>query len=162
MNRVNRYISFELLFALLIIIAYFLPWLDMGLIKAVGWDIPKLQKTITKVTNLFSRNKSFIYQTYAIFGVPVLSAISMLLWVMLKKKASRFFLYLSSILGFVLSLYLYTALPKVGSGVYLLTGSTLLSIIYLVLSRKKKSNNNLSERDNSQPNPTTDLSQSGE
>ena len=60
MEKKNRYLSFELIFALLFIIAFFLPWLDKWGVKIVGWDVPDLQKKITKATNfikIFSKNK---------------------------------------------------------------------------------------------------------
>ncbi len=135
MEKVNRYISFELLFALLFIIAFFLPWLDMGAWKVVGWDIPGLQKNLTKVTNvfkLFSKNKESVYTTYVVYLVPLFSIIAMCLWILLKTRAARFILMVTSIFAFIVSLNLFYKLPKIGSGVYLLCGASILSVVYLL------------------------------
>ena len=139
MEKLNRYISFELLFCILFIIAFSLPWLDMGLVKIVGWDIPDIQKKLTKVTNFFSRNKESIYTTYVVYLIPSFSIITAILWISLKKKTARVLLFFTGILGFVVSLNLFYKLPKAGSGVYLLTGTSILTILYLifVLRRKK-------------------------
>lgn len=136
MDKLNRYISFELLLALLIIIAFFLPWIDAGLVKVVGWDIPRTQKSVTKVTNFFSKNKESIYQTYAIFLVPAFSLLSMIFWIYMKQTISRVILFISGLFGFILSIYLFFNLPKIGNGVYLLCISSLISIIYLFFSFK--------------------------
>ncbi len=86
MEKLNRYLSFELLFAILFVIAFSLPWLDMGMIKIVGWDIPDIQKKLTKVTNFFSKNKESVYTTYAVYLIPIFSIISGILWLSLKKR----------------------------------------------------------------------------
>lgn len=139
MEKLNRYLSFELLFALLFIIAFFLPWVDMGLLKIIGWDIPSWKKTITKFSNFVSRNKTSIYQAYIVYLIPVFSILVMTLWVTLKQKMARILLACTGIFTFALSIYLYFSVPKAGSGIYLLFVSSLLSIIYLYfIFRKKK------------------------
>lgn len=138
MDKLNRYISFELLFALLFIIAFSLPWLDMGLVKIVGWDIPDIQKKVTKVTNFFSRNKESVYITYVVYLVPLLSIFSAVSWLSLKKKSARVLLMIVGILAFVVSLNLFYKLPKYGSGVYLLCATSILSVVYLIIIFRKK------------------------
>ncbi|MBD8389081.1 hypothetical protein [Dysgonomonas sp. BGC7] len=142
MEKINRYISFEILFAILFIIAFFLPWLDWGMIKIVGWDIPDIQKKITKVSNFFSRNKESVYTTYIVYLIPILSLIVFSTWLALKKKTARALLMTTGILAFIVSLNLFYKLPKAGSGVYLLCGTSILSIVYLIFiyrrNRKKK------------------------
>ncbi|MDR1714944.1 MAG: hypothetical protein LBS20_03785 [Prevotella sp.] len=138
MDKLNRYISFELLFALLFIIAFSLPWLDMGLVKIVGWDIPDIQKKVTKVTNFFSRNKESVYTTYVVYLVPLLSIFSAVSWLSLKKKSARVLLMIAGILAFVVSLNLFYKLPKYGSGVYLLFATSILSVVYLIIIFRKK------------------------
>lgn len=147
MEKLNRYISFELLFCILFIIAFSLPWLDMGLVKIVGWDIPDIQKKLTKVTNFFSRNKESIYTTYVVYLIPLFSIITAILWISLKKKTARALLFFTGILGFVVSLNLFYKLPKAGSGVYLLTGTSILTILYLIfVLRRKKDKTDLIEK----------------
>lgn len=142
MEKINRYISFEILFAILFIIAFFLPWLDWGMIKIVGWDIPDIQKKITKVSNFFSRNKESVYTTYIVYLIPILSLIVFSTWLALKKKTARALLMTTGILAFIVSLNLFYKLPKAGSGVYLLCGTSILSIVYLIFiyrrNRKQK------------------------
>ena len=153
MDKLNRYISFELLFALLFIIAFSLPWLDMGLVKIVGWDIPDIQKKVTKVTNFFSRNKESVYTTYVVYLVPLLSIFSAVLWLSLKKKSARILLMVAGILAFVVSLNLFHKLPKYGSGVYLLFATSILSVAYLIIIFRKKKVKPAIEDDNLLDNP---------
>lgn len=153
MDKLNRYISFELLFALLFIIAFSLPWLDMGLVKIVGWDIPDIQKKVTKVTNFFSRNKESVYTTYVVYLVPLLSILSAVLWLSLKKKSARILLMVAGILAFVVSLNLFYKLPKYGSGVYLLFATSILSVAYLTIVFRKKKVKPTIEDDNLLDNP---------
>ncbi|EGK01861.1 hypothetical protein [Dysgonomonas gadei] len=153
MDKLNRYISFELLFALLFIIAFSLPWLDMGLVKIVGWDIPDIQKKVTKVTNFFSRNKESVYTTYVVYLVPLLSIFSAVLWLSLKKKSARILLMVAGILAFVVSLNLFYKLPKYGSGVYLLFATSILSVAYLIIIFRKKKVKPAIEDDNLLDNP---------
>lgn len=143
MEKQNRFLSFELLLAILFIIAFFLPWLDWGMLKVVGWDIPDLQKKMTKVTNffkLFSKNKEWIYSTHVVYVIPLLSLVTMAFWMILKKKISRVLLMITGIFGLIVSLNLFYKLPKAGSGVYLLTACSVVSIVYLIIifGRKKK------------------------
>ncbi len=148
MEKLNRYLSFELLFAILFVIAFSLPWLDMGMIKIVGWDIPDIQKKLTKVTNFFSKNKESVYTTYAVYLIPIFSIISGILWLSLKKKASRVVLMITGVFAFIISLVLFYKLPKSGSGVYLLCGTSVLSIIYLIIAFRRKNTEILTEINN--------------
>lgn len=139
MNKINRFVSIEIILALLIIIAFFLPWIDLGIIKMTGWEIPNLQKKITQVGNFFSRNKSSIYTSYAIFLLPLLSAGIIALWILAKEKIARILLAINGILGTALSVYLFFSLPKRGStGIYLLFLASLLAVIYAVFLYLKK------------------------
>lgn len=143
MNKLNKFISLELLFAILLIAAFFMPWLDYGLLKKTGWEIPGFQKGIVKVSNfvnIFSKEKESEYTAYAVFSIPVLSALVCLLWIWAKQRAARVFLFITGLVGFAISLNLFYKLPKAGSGVYLLCGVSLLSMIYcfFMLKRKKK------------------------
>jgi len=143
MGRLNRYISFEMILAALLIAAFFLPWLDWGPIKKIGWDIPDFQKTITKTTNFFkffSKNKEWEYTTHVVFAIPGLSVLVCLLWIWAKRKAARVFLLITGIVGFIVSLNLFYKLPKAGSGVYLLCGASVAAVVYciFILRRKKK------------------------
>ncbi|MFV0331146.1 MAG: hypothetical protein ACK5KL_15225 [Dysgonomonas sp.] len=140
MSKLNRYISLEMVFAILLIVAFFLPWLDWGLLKKTGWDIPGFQQGVTKTTNFikfFSKNKESEYTAYVIFSIPFLSVIVCLLCIWLKQKAARFFLLITGVLGIVISLNLFYKLPKAGSGVYLLCGVSVLSVIYCILMLRK-------------------------
>ncbi len=148
MEKLNRYLSFELLFAILFVIAFSLPWLDMGMIKIIGWDIPDIQKKLTKVTNFFSKNKESVYTTYAVYLIPIFSIISGILWLSLKKKASRVVLMITGVFAFIISLVLFYKLPKSGSGVYLLCGTSVLSIIYLIIAFRRKNTEILTEINN--------------
>lgn len=138
MNKLNRYISFELLFCILFIVAFSLPWLDMGLIKIVGWDIPDIQKKLTRLTNFFSHNKESKYTTYVVYLIPLFSIITSILWIKMKQKTARILLLITGILGIVVSFNLFYKLPKPGSGVYLLTATSFLSVIYLYFTLRKK------------------------
>jgi len=141
--KTNRYLSFELFLALLLIIAFFLPWLDWGLIKVVGWDIPDLQKKMTKATNFFkffSKNKESEYTAYVVYFIPLFSIIIMSSWLLLKQKFSRILLMFTAVFALLVSFNLFYKLPKAGSGVYLLCGASIVTIVYLIIafSRKKK------------------------
>lgn len=143
MEKTNRYVSFELLLALLFIIAFFLPWLDMGLVKVVGWDIPDIQKKMTKVTNffkLFSKNKESVYTTYIIYLIPLFSFIVMSLWLLAKPRIARILLMVTGFFALIVSFNLFYKLPKIGSGVYLLCGASVVTIVYLIIifRRNKK------------------------
>lgn len=150
MNKHNRYFSFELLFALLFIIAFFLPWLDWKMVKVVGWDIPDLQKKMTQISNFFkffSKNKDWVYSTHVVYLIPFFSAIVISLWLMVRPKLGRILLFITSIFSLIVSLNLFYKLPKAGSGVYLLCGASILSIIYLlyIFSQRKKARTELIE-----------------
>ncbi|GAB6008735.1 hypothetical protein [Dysgonomonas reticulitermitis] len=153
MHKLNRYISIEMVFAILLIIAFFLPWLDWGLLKKTGWDIPGFQQGVTKTTNFikfFSKNKESEYTAYVVFSIPFLSVIVCLLWIWLKRKAARFFLLITGILGVAISINLFYKLPKAGSGVYLLCGVSVLSVIYCIsMLRKKKKPEEVTDGDGS-------------
>jgi O-antigen/teichoic acid export membrane protein len=128
-------------FAILLIVAFFLPWLDWGLLKKTGWDIPGFQQGMTKTTNFikfFSKNKESEYTAYVVFSIPFLSVIVCLLWIWLKQKAARFFLLITGILGIAISINLFYKLPKAGSGVYLLCVVSVLSVIYCILMLRKR------------------------
>ena len=143
MHKLNRYISIEMVFAILLIVSFFLPWLDLGLLKKTGWDIPGFQQGVTKTTNFikfFSKNKESEYTAYVIFSIPFLSVVVCLLWIWLKQKAARFFLLIAGILGIAISLNLFYKLPKAGSGVYLLCAVSALSVIYCILMLRKRKN----------------------
>lgn len=151
MNKINRFVSIEIILALLIIIAFFLPWIDLGIIKMTGWEIPNLQKKITQVGNFFSRNKSSIYTSYAIFFLPLLSAGIIALWILAKEKLAQILLFINGILGTTLSVYLFFSLPKRGStGIYLLFLASLLAVIYAVFLYRKKRKACLIEEDTSE------------
>lgn len=150
MEKHNRFLSFELLFALLLIIAFFLPWLDWKMIKVVGWDIPDLQKKMTQVTNFFkffSKNKDWVYSTHIVYLVPLFSIMVISLWLMVRPKLARILLFITSIFSFIVSLNLFYKLPKSGSGVYLLCGTSVIAIIYLIyiFSQRKKAKTELIE-----------------
>lgn len=142
MRKSYRFLSFELLLATLLIVAFCLPWLDMWGVKVVGWDIPDLQKKMTKVTNFFkffSKNKEWIYSTHVVYLIPLLSSLVILTWLFLKKKTSRILLLIAGIFSVVVVINLFMKLPKAGSGVYLLAITSLISIIYsFIVLRKKK------------------------
>lgn len=146
MAKINRYISIEMILAILLIAAFFLPWLDWGILKKTGWDIPGFQKGITKTTNFFkffSKNKEFEHTAYAVYIVPIFSVFVFLLWVWLKQKTARVLLFITGIIGIVLSINLFYSLPKAGNGVYLLCGTSIFAVVYLlfVFMRKKKAKN---------------------
>lgn len=143
-----------MIFAILLIVAFFLPWLDWGPLKKTGWDIPGFQQGVTKVTNFvkfFSKNKESEYTAYVVFSIPFLSVIVCLLWIWLKQKAARVFLLITGILGFAISLNLFYKLPKAGSGVYLLCGVSALSVLYCILMlRKRKKTDEITDIDKSE------------
>lgn len=152
MNKKNRYLSFELLFALLLIIAFFLPWLDKWGIKIVGWDIPDLQKKMIRVGNFFkffSKNKDWIYSTHVIYLIPAFSIIVMGLWLTLKQKIARILLFITGVFSLIVSFNLFYKLPKAGSGVYLLCGTSILIIVYSIIIFKRKNRNPTELIDNS-------------
>lgn len=143
MNKNNRFLSLELLLAILLIVAFFLPWLDMWGVRVVGWDIPDLQKKMTKVTNFFkffSKNKEWIYSTHVVYLIPILSSLVIVTWLFLKKKVSRVLLLITGLFSIVVVVNLFMKLPKAGNGVYLLAVVSTLSTIYsiTVLRKKKK------------------------
>ncbi len=143
MNKLNRYFSIELVFAILLIVAFFLPWLDWGLLRKTGWDIPGFQQGVTKTTNFinfFSKNKESEYTAYVVFSIPFLSVIICLLWMWMKEKAARIFLLITGVIGVAVSINLFYKLPKAESGVYLLCAVSALSVIYctLILRKRKK------------------------
>lgn len=151
MNKINRFVSIEISLALLIIIAFFLPWIDLGIVKMTGWEIPNLQKKISQVGNFFSRNKSSIYTSYAIFLLPLISTGIIALWILTKEKLARILLTINGIFGTTLSVYLFFSLPKRGStGIYLLFLVSLLAVIYAVYLYRKKNKTCLIEEDSSE------------
>lgn len=154
MNKLNRYFSIELVFAILLIVAFFLPWLDWGLLRKTGWDIPGFQQGMTQTTNFikfFSKNKESEYTAYVVFSIPFLSVIVCLLWIWMKEKAARIFLLITGILGIAISLNLFYKLPKAGSGVYLLCAVSTLSVIYCILIlRKRKTKEEIADVDKSE------------
>lgn len=143
MSKRNRFLSLELLLAILFIAAFFLPWLDMWGVKVVGWDIPDLQKKMTKVTNFFkffSKNKEWIYSTHIVYIIPILSSLVILTWLFLRKKVSQVLLLITGVFSVVVVVNLFMKLPKAGNGVYLLAVTSVLAVIYsiIVLRRKKE------------------------
>lgn len=142
MIKKNRFFSFELLLAVLLIVAFFLPWLDMWGIKVSGWDIPELQKKMTKVTNFFKffSKKDWVYSTHVVYLIPVLSSLVILFWLFLRVRFARILLMITGIFSAIVTVNLFYKLPKAGTGVYLLAATTIVIIIYsiIIFRRKKK------------------------
>ncbi len=114
-----------------------------GLVKVVGWDIPDIQKKMTKVTNFFkffSKNKESVYTTYIIYLIPLFSFIVMSLWLLAKPRIARILLMVTGFFALIVSFNLFYKLPKIGSGVYLLCGASVVTIVYLIIifRRNKK------------------------
>lgn len=148
MGKHHRIFSFELLIAILLIVAFFLPWLDWKMVKVDGWDIPELQKKLTQVGNFFkffSKNKDWVYSTHIVYLIPFFSIIVICLWLAVRPKLARTLLFITSIFSLIVSVNLFYKLPKVGNGVYLLCGTSAVAVIYLlyVFRQKKKTKTRL-------------------
>lgn len=150
MEKLKRFVSIEIVLALLIIICYFLPWVDFGIFKITGWEIPtmKLIKIMNKVGDLFSKEQTNPYQYHVIYIIPLLSILSAIFWVLLKKKISRILLCIDGIVGAALSIYFFITMSHIGKGIYLLLVFSIISIVYTIFQfkRTQKStleNNNL-------------------
>lgn len=141
MNKKNRFVSIELLLAILIIVAFFLPWIDAGIVKFTGWEIPNMNRKITNITNtlnIFSKKKDWADQGYVLFIMPFLSSLVIGCWIMMKPKIAQSILLLNGFVGVVFGIYMFFTLPKVGSGVYMLLIVALLSLVYSFIVLKKK------------------------
>ncbi len=55
---------------------------------------------------------------------------------------------ITGVFAFIISLVLFYKLPKSGSGVYLLCGTSVLSIIYLIIAFRRKNTEILTEINN--------------
>lgn len=135
MNKITRFLSIELVLTLLILLAFSLPWLDMGFVlKMNGWQIPELKTKITKVANFFSSNKSFLYTTHAVYIIPILSIGATLFAAYAKPKTGRMVMAIACIFASIISIMLKLQLPKAGTGVYLLGAVGLIGLAYVALA----------------------------
>lgn len=154
MEKLKRFISAEIVLALLMIICYFLPWVDFGIFKITGWEIPtmKLIKIMDKVGDLFSKQQSNPYKYHVIYIIPSLSILSALFWILVKKKVSRILLFINGIVGIGLSLYFFITMSNIGKGIYLLLLISIISVVYTIFQLKK------SKKDIIENNPSIEVS----
>lgn len=141
---------FEWLLVLFIIISFLLPWISWGKLLYTGFDIPFIYKKTTKISNtvLFFMKKDSVYLAFYIYLVPVLSVLSALFLMKSRIKTSNLFLFLSSLFGFALSMYMYYylmnsklfKLSHAGVGLHLLCVVSFIGVFYsaIILCKKKK------------------------
>lgn len=138
MSKINRFISVEIVLAILFVVVYFLPWYDWGILNYSGWGISGVQEKLVRWSNFFSRNKSFVYTHYIIYLIPIFSVLTIALWLWGKKNLARLVLILNSVFGILLFLYLLVNLSgKTGIGVYFLCAISVITLFYLFYIRKK-------------------------
>gem|GEM_PF-1986860 len=169
-KRVLALFRIEVLIVLLIFVAFSLIWIKWGKLTVYGWDLPSLYWKTTKISNavLFFSAKDSPHLAHFIYIVPALGAISLLFLLRLRYRTANFFLFLTCLLGFALSLYMYNymmtskifKLLNTGAGIHLLCGASLFGFVYslLYISKSKKKQDTEVTALNSPNQENTDIS----
>jgi hypothetical protein len=68
----------EIIFAGLLLISYFLPWISLDFISFSGYQIPEIAKGISDIGNIFKSktvddNSETLYLAYSLYLIPILS-----------------------------------------------------------------------------------------
>lgn len=150
-QRVQAFFRIETLIIVIILAAFSMIWIKWGKLTVYGWDLPFLYKKTAKISNtiLFFSQKDSPHLAHFIYIVPALGIISFLFLLKLKFRTANFFLFLTCLSGFALSLYMYNymmtskmfRLLNTGAGIHLLCVISLFGIIYsgmYLLQRKKR------------------------
>ena len=165
-SKSSVWLRFEWVIIVLIVLSFFLSWINWGKLHYLGIDIPFMYRKTTNISNtiLFFLKKDSPHLAFYIFAVPILSVLSTLFIFRKKYKAANAILLITSILGFCLSLYMYYyfissklfKLKNAGVGIHLLCAISFIGIFYsiIVLSRKRSENISVIEEknDNSESN----------
>jgi len=130
-----------------IIVSFFLPWIDKGILSVSGINLPKLNETLTKATNLlyvFTPSKKSMPEIgYVLYVVPLLSIVSLLL---IRTTFSNYLLLVASLAGLAAGIYLFKTIAGifsvsgVGTGIYvlLITSGIYISLFFGLRFRKRK------------------------
>jgi len=164
-QRIRAFFRIETLIVIIILAAFSFIWIKWGKLTIYGWDLPFMYKKTTKISNtiLFFSQKDSPHLAHFIYTVPVLGIISFLFLIKLKFRTANFLLFLTSILGFGLSLYMYDymmsskifRLVNTGAGIHLLCGISFFGIIYtttyIFRKRKKREKQDIESESNIEP-----------
>lgn len=137
-------ILFGLIILISIIISFFLPWINWGKLIYSGIDIPYIYRKTTKISNavLFFTKKESPHLAFYIYIIPILAFLSSLFILFRKYTIAKALLFLSTLFGFILSLYMYYYLmsskilkfSNAGVGLHLLCIVTLIGLFYSIIS----------------------------
>lgn len=135
---------------IILIVSFFLSWIDMGIISFTGIKIPHLNEILTKTSNVFyvftPSKKSSTQIGYVLYLIPILSFISLILLFSLRKSVvSKYILLLTCILGAIFAIYVDVRIMAslkfsnigVGSHLLLLTCITYILLFFSSLMRRK-------------------------
>lgn len=139
---------FETVLALLIFVAYSLVWITKKhIITLTGWGIPFLYKKTTIISNtvFFFMQKDSPLTGFALYIVPLLALLAFLFVLVRKYRPANFLLLISTVVGLIISLYVYyylmtttmLGLSNAGAGVHLLAVTSLVGIVYCWVNIRK-------------------------
>jgi hypothetical protein len=120
--------------ASIIVLAFFLPWLDLGFISFSGYSLPNLANSMGSIAQSFDENtQSSNYGVYLVYLVPLLACL-VLLFSYLNKPSKNISLASGfvNIIGFCYHLITQSdgSISMYGIGIWI----TLLASIVMVLS----------------------------
>ena len=120
--------------ASLIVLAFFLPWVDLGFISFSGYSLPILVNSVGSIAQAFDENiQSSNYKIYLVYIVPLLACL-VLFFNYLNKPVKNISLAsgLVNIIGFVYHLITQSdgSISMYGIGIWI----TLLASIIMILS----------------------------
>lgn len=137
----------EYLIIIILIIAYFLPWISWNMLSISGFDLPFMYKKMTNISNKihFYSKKEFLYTAFYLYSVPILAISSGLSLFMNKTVLSKILLFIGVVNGVIVSLYMcfYLTTSSVlkmrngGLGLCLLFICSSCGIYYLIFSYRK-------------------------
>ena len=114
-----------------------------------GFDLPFMYKKMTNISNKihFFSKKEFLYTAFYIYSVPILAILSGIFLFINKALLGRISLFVCTINGLIVSLYMSfylttSSILKIkngGLGIYLLLICSLFGICYLI-SKRRSSN----------------------
>ena len=102
-NNVNeRAFKLRLVFSLGLLIAFFLPWLDLVFFRLSGFDIPTAYERLSNVFELFDAGFEFVEVIYLLYLIPVLAIYNILIDLKLL-RVKRYILLNDFVIGLVIS-----------------------------------------------------------
>jgi hypothetical protein len=150
MNNFSNLYKKELLYSLVVLLTFFLPWVSWGFISFKGYQIPNMISNYGDLGDLlsvsnFERNNNEIVLAYSIYLIPILTVSSIL--INLKgKKPSTVLNYLAVYVVFAsiysATIYKSTLLKTADIGIYVIVISTILYSGSLYYDNKKSSTRN--------------------